>query len=179
MKKTIKRLGSALVLGGMVCGGLTHTKCKQEPTTDKKVAPQDKKQEATPPVRAQKQETSTAKRVIMPSGWSYEIIAAAPAGAKAPKNGQQVFVHYTGWLDNNGVEGKKFDSSVDRGKKFDFYLGRGSVIRGWDEAVANMKIGEKIRIYLPADLAYGNRGAGNIIPPNAALIFDIELFEAK
>ena len=120
-----------------------------------------------------------SKRIVMPSGWSYETITAAPAGAQAPKFGQKVSVDYTGWLDNNGKEGKKFDSSVDRGQKFEFNLGRGAVIRGWDEAVADMKIGEKRRVYLPADLAYGNRGAGNLIPANAALIFDIELFDAK
>jgi len=179
MKKTIKRLGAALVLSGMVCGELTHTKCKQEPTTDKQEAPKDKKLEITPPARTKKEVIDTSKRITMPSGWSYEIITTAPADAKTPQQGQRVSVHYTGWLDNNGKEGKKFDSSVDRGQKFEFYLGRGAVIRGWDEAVANMKIGEKIRVYLPADLAYGNRGAGGLIPANAALIFDIELFEAK
>ena len=180
MKKTIKHLGSALALGGIICNGFTHAKCKQEPTTDKQEAPKDKKQEvATPATRTKKQTVDTTKRITMPSGWSYEIITAAPAEAKAPQQGQRISVHYTGWLDDNGKEGKKFDSSVDRGQKFEFYLGRGAVIRGWDEAVANMKIGEKIRVYLPADLAYGNRGAGNLIPANAALIFDIELFDAK
>ncbi len=180
MKKRTKSFGAALVLGGILCSGLTHTKCRQEPTIDKKEDPKDKNPEIAPATRTKKQPAiDTTKRITMPSGWSYEIITAAPADAQIAQNGQKVSVHYTGWLDNNGKEGKKFDSSVDRGQKFEFYLGRGAVIRGWDEAVANMKIGEKIRIYLPADLAYGNRGAGNLIPANAALIFDIELFEAK
>lgn len=179
MKKTIKHFGSALVLGGIVCGGTMQAKCRQEPTTEKQETPQNKKMEVAPTTKAKKQTVSSAKRITMPSGWSYEIISAAPAGAQVPKFGQKVSVHYTGWLDNNGKEGRKFDSSVDRGQQFEFYLGRGAVIKGWDEAVAHMKIGEKIRVYLPADLAYGNRGAGNIIPANAALIFDIELFEAK
>ncbi len=179
MKKTIKHLGSALVLGGIVCSGTTQARCKQEPTTEKQEAPQAKKVEVAPITKTKRQDASSAKRISMPSGWSYETLIAAPAKAKAPKHGQRVSVHYTGWLDSNGKEGRKFDSSVDRGQKFEFYLGRGAVIRGWDEAVADMKIGEKRRIYLPADLAYGNRGAGNIIPPNAALIFDIELFDAQ
>ena len=179
MKKKTKSFGTALVLGGIICSGLTHAKCKQEPTTDKQVTPKDKKLEVAPITKDKKKTEASPKRITMPSGWSYEIITAAPTEAQAPKNGQKVSVHYTGWLDNNGKEGKKFDSSVDRGQKFEFYLGRGSVIRGWDEAVANMKIGEKIRVYIPSNLAYGNRGAGNIIPGNADLIFDIELFEAK
>jgi peptidylprolyl isomerase len=179
MKKRTKSFMTAFALGGMLCSGLAQGRCKQEPAITKQEAPQDKKVQTTPVTRTKKQLVDTSKRITMPSGWSYEIITAAPTGAKSPQNGQQVFVHYTGWLDNKGKEGKKFDSSVDRGEKFKFYLGRGAVIRGWDEAVLNMKIGEKIRVYLPSNLAYGNRGAGNIIPPNAALIFDIELFEAQ
>jgi FKBP-type peptidyl-prolyl cis-trans isomerase len=84
-------------------------------------------------------------------------------------------VHYTGWLYNNGVKGAKFDSSLDRGQPFGFALGAGQVIRGWDEGVAGMKIGGKRTLIIPPDLGYGARGAGGVIPPNATLMFDVEL----
>lgn len=112
-----------------------------------------------------------------PSGLGYEIIKAG-AGAK-PKPGQEVTVHYTGWLDENGQPGKKFDSSVDRNQPFSTKIGVGYVIAGWDEAVLNMQVGEKVRLYIPAKLGYGARGAGAAIPPNANLIFDVELLSIK
>ena len=89
----------------------------------------------------------------------------------APKNGDSVTVHYTGWLP----DGKKFDSSVDRDDPFTFSLGAGEVIAGWDLGVATMKIGDKIRLTLPPELAYGARGFPGAIPPNATLIFEVEL----
>ena len=107
------------------------------------------------------------------SGLQYEIIKAG-AGA-SPQAGRSVTVHYTGWLDNNGQPGTKFDSSVDRGQPFTFVIGVGQVIKGWDEGVLGMKVGEKRRLIIPATLGYGARGAGNLIPPNATLIFDVEL----
>lgn len=100
-------------------------------------------------------------------------------GAK-PLKLQKVTVHYTGWLlDGANTVGKKFDSSVDRGQHFNFTLGIGQVISGWDLSVAAMSIGEKRIVILPASLAYGANGAGSLIPGNATLIFEIELFEAK
>lgn len=85
--------------------------------------------------------------------------------------GKTVSVHYTGWLEN----GNKFDSSVDRGQLFSFPLGAGRVIKGWDEGVQGMKVGGKRKLTIPSDLGYGSRGAGGVIPPNATLIFDVEL----
>jgi len=99
-------------------------------------------------------------------------------GAVAVK-GKSVQVHYTGWLDDKGKPGKKFDSSVDRGKPFEFALGAGRVIKGWDEGVAGMKVGGKRRLLIPANLGYGARGAGAAIPPNSKLIFDVELLGVK
>jgi len=95
-------------------------------------------------------------------------------GAEATK-GHKVSVHYTGWLYNNGAKGAKFDSSLDRGQPFAFGLGAGQVIQGWDGDVAGMKVGGKRTLIIPPDLGYGARGAGGVIPPNATLMFDVEL----
>ena len=89
--------------------------------------------------------------------------------------GAQISVHYTGWLFNDGVQGVKFDSSKDRGTPFDFALGAGQVIRGWDEGFAGMKIGGVRRLTIPPEMGYGARGAGGVIPPNATLLFEVEL----
>jgi peptidylprolyl isomerase len=96
-----------------------------------------------------------------------------------PRAGQICVMHYTGWLYQNGNKGQKFDSSVDRGKPFEFQIGRGQVIAGWDEGVATMKVGGKRTLIIPPELGYGARGAANVIPPNATLIFDVELLEVK
>lgn len=101
---------------------------------------------------------------------------------RAAVPGDFVTVHYTGWLyDESAADnrGTKFDSSVDRGQKFQFPLGAGRVIRGWDEGVAGMLIGEKRELTIPPDMAYGDRGAGDAIPPGSTLVFEVELFGAK
>ena len=107
--------------------------------------------------------------VTTSTGLKYQVLNPG-TGAEA-KAGDRVRVHYTGWLTN----GTKFDSSVDRNEPFGFALGRQNVIAGWDEGVAGMKIGEKRKLTIPADLGYGSRGAGGVIPPNATLIFEVEL----
>ena len=96
-----------------------------------------------------------------------------------PQRGQTCVMHYTGWLFENGAKGKKFDSSVDRGQPFEFPLGMKRVIGGWDEGVASMKVGGKRTLIIPPELGYGARGAGGAIPPNATLIFEVELLDVK
>ena len=94
---------------------------------------------------------------------------------KEAKKGDTVVVHYTGWLKN----GKKFDSSLDRKEPFSFKLGAGQVIKGWDEGVAGMRVGGKRTLIIPPDLGYGKRGAGNVIPPDSELTFEVELLDVK
>ena len=88
-------------------------------------------------------------------------------------------MHYTGWLWVNEAKGTKFDSSVDRGSPFEFPIGRGRVIKGWDEGVSTMKVGGKRTLLIPPQLGYGDRGAGNVIPPGATLLFEVELLGVK
>ena len=108
-----------------------------------------------------------------PSGLTIEDLVVGTGGAAAA--GQRVSVHYTGWT----TDGKKFDSSKDRGQPFMFSLGEGEVIRGWDEGVAGMKVGGKRKLTIPPELGYGSRGAGKVIPPNATLLFEVELLAVR
>ena len=121
--------------------------------------------------------SASAETITTPSGVQYrdEVVGTGPE----PKAGQKVSVHYTGWLDDGGKPGKKFDSSRDRGTPFSFTLGAGQVIAGWDTGVATMKVGGKRTLIIPPDQGYGARGAGGLIPPNATLIFDVELLGAR
>jgi peptidylprolyl isomerase len=98
---------------------------------------------------------------------------------ESPKTGRTCVMHYTGWLWENGAKGKKFDSSKDRGQPFEFPIGVGRVIKGWDEGVATMKVGGKRQLLIPPDLGYGRRGYGEVIPPNATLLFEVELLGIK
>ena len=108
-----------------------------------------------------------------PSGLSFEDTQVG--NGASPQRGQTCVMHYTGWLWVDGKKGAKFDSSVDRGRPFEFPLGQGRVIKGWDEGVATMKIGGKRTLLIPPDLGYGARGAAGVIPPNATLLFEVEL----
>ena len=110
-----------------------------------------------------------ADKVTTPTGLKY--IDETVGTGDSPSTGKKVKVHYTGRLTN----GEKFDSSVDRGQPFEFVIGVGQVIKGWDEGVASMKVGGKRQLIIPPELGYGARGAGGAIPPNAELIFDVEL----
>jgi len=96
-----------------------------------------------------------------------------------PKTGDTCVMHYTGWLYENGTKGAKFDSSVDRGQPFAFTIGVGQVIKGWDEGVSSMKLGGKRTLIIPPELGYGARGAGRVIPPNATLLFEVELLDIQ
>jgi len=127
------------------------------------------------PSLASAQNTGTA--VTTPSG--LKIIDTKVGTGPSPKPGQICVMHYTGWLYENGQKGKKFDSSLDRGEPFEFPIGQHRVIAGWDEGVATMKVGGKRTLIIPPALGYGARGAGGVIPPNATLIFDVELLEVK
>lgn len=112
-----------------------------------------------------------------PSGLQY-IDTEIGTGATA-QTGQEVSVHYTGWLFNDGTQGGKFDSSKDRMQPFEFSLGAGMVIKGWDEGVAGMQVGGKRTLIIPPELGYGARGAGGVIPPHATLKFDVELLATR
>ncbi len=117
------------------------------------------------------------KPMTTPSG--LQIIDTTVGTGASPKTGQTCVMHYTGWLSEGGKKGKKFDSSVDRGQPFEFPIGMKRVIGGWDEGVASMKVGGKRTLIIPPELGYGARGAGGVIPPNATLIFDVELLGLK
>jgi peptidylprolyl isomerase len=117
------------------------------------------------------------KTMTTPSG--LQITDSKVGTGATPKSGQTCVMHYTGWLYENGAKGKKFDSSVDRGQPFEFPIGQRRVIAGWDEGVASMKVGGKRTLIIPPALGYGARGAGGVIPPNATLIFEVELLDVK
>ena len=121
----------------------------------------------------------TAGKKTMTTASGLQIIDTVEGTGASPKAGQTCVMHYTGWLYTNGMKGKKFDSSVDRNEPFEFPIGRGRVIKGWDEGVASMKVGGKRTLIIPPALGYGASGAGGIIPPNAVLMFDVELLGVK
>ena len=124
-------------------------------------------------IMAASEKGSNEQEVTTSSGLKYvdQVVGTGDAAVA----GKTASVHYTGWLES----GKKFDSSVDRGQPFSFPLGAGRVIKGWDEGVQGMRVGGKRKLTIPSDLGYGSRGAGGVIPPNATLIFDVELLGVR
>ena len=132
---------------------------------------------STPVVISSATAQTAGKPVTTSSG--LQIIDSKVGTGASPKSGQICVMHYTGWLYENGAKGKKFDSSVDRGTPFEFPIGQQRVIAGWDEGVATMKVGGKRTLIIPPALGYGARGAGGVIPPNATLMFDVELLAVK
>jgi FKBP-type peptidyl-prolyl cis-trans isomerase len=132
-----------------------------------------------------KEKDSSNQQVVYPIGPDAEGYYTSSTGLKfqdmkkgegpRPRNGQSVMVHYVGWLTN----GQKFDSSIDRGQPFEFVIGAGNVIKGWDEGVKGMHVGGQRRLLIPPQLGYGAKGAGDSIPPNSKLVFDIQLIGVK
>lgn len=165
----MKYRGTPLVIGLLLSGIIVAVVSCDQQKKDK-------------PQQTQSSGVNAMKREKTASGLEFEIITPAKADARQPQKGEIAVVHYTGWLadnDGNPIEAKKFDSSVDRGTPFQFVIGRGQVIKGWDEGVALMKVGEKRRLILPASIAYGVYGAPPRIPGNATLVFDVELLDIK
>jgi peptidylprolyl isomerase len=121
----------------------------------------------------------TGKIMTTTTASGLQITDTVAGTGASPKSGQTCVMHYTGWLYKDSAKGSKFDSSVDRGSPFEFTIGVGQVIKGWDEGVATMKVGGKRTLIIPAALGYGARGAGGAIPPNATLIFDVELLGVR
>jgi peptidylprolyl isomerase len=134
---------------------------------------------AAVPQAAMAQNATSTKGKIMTTPSGLQIIDSQVGTGASPKPGQTCVMHYTGWLYENGQKGKKFDSSVDRNEPFEFPIGMKRVIGGWDEGVATMKVGGKRTLIIPPELGYGARGAGGVIPPNATLMFDVELLAVK
>ena len=122
-------------------------------------------------------DTSTAQMAAKTTG--LQITDTKTGNGFTPKPGQTCVVHYTGWLYVNGAKGAKFDSSVDRKKPFAFVLGEHQVIDGWEQGVSTMKVGGKRTLIIPPELGYGSKGGGTSIPPNATLLFEVELLEVK
>jgi FKBP-type peptidyl-prolyl cis-trans isomerase len=137
----------------------------------------DTSKKVTEPVK--EEEKSVAKGIVeLPSGLKYEVLKAGTS-EETPSRGKKVVVHYAGWFEDTTKpdgKGQKFDSSVDRGQKFAFNIGVGQVIKGWDEGIMGMKVGEKRRLVIPYQLAYGENGFPGAIPPKSTLIFEVELF---
>jgi peptidylprolyl isomerase len=132
---------------------------------------------ATPAAVSTASAQTAGKPMTTASG--LQIIDSKVGTGASPTPGQTCVMHYTGWLYENGQKGKKFDSSVDRNEPFEFKIGQRQVIAGWDEGVGSMKVGGKRTLIIPPALGYGAQGAGGVIPPNATLMFDVELLGVK
>lgn len=134
---------------------------------------------AAEPTQRTEQDAEAKEKKMTKTDSGLEYRDTQEGDGASPAKGQTCVMHYTGWLWENGKKGAKFDSSVDRGQPFSFRLGVGQVIAGWDEGVSTMKVGGKRELLIPPDLGYGARGAGGVIPPNATLLFEVELLDIK
>jgi FKBP-type peptidyl-prolyl cis-trans isomerase FkpA len=126
--------------------------------------------------------TPIQEKTTMTASTELQKIDTLPGTGREAEPGFHISVHYTGWLYDekaDGHKGQKFDSSLDRKQPFDFDLGAGQVIQGWDEGFAGMKVGGKRTLVIPPEMGYGARGAGGVIPPNATLLFEVELLDVK
>jgi FKBP-type peptidyl-prolyl cis-trans isomerase FkpA len=163
-------------LAALIAAGLVG--CSQSPDE-----PAESAESATEAVEEQavtEETTNETDTIEVAPGLTAKILQRGHG--RAAEAGDYVEVHYTGWLydpEAEGNRGDKFDSSVDRGQRFGFPLGEGRVIKGWDQGVAGMLIGEKRELTIAPEMGYGDRGAGNVIPPGATLIFEVELFGAE
>jgi len=169
MKKTTALLCALAIAGALPAAAQKPAARPADPKPGAEASPG-----TAPAPEAAKKET---KMVKTESGLGYEdlVVGTGPS----PETGQTCVMHYTGWLFENGAKGAKFDSSLDRNRAFEFPIGRGRVIKGWDEGVATMKVGGKRTLLIPPQLGYGDRGAGNVIPPGATLLFEVELLGVK
>jgi FKBP-type peptidyl-prolyl cis-trans isomerase FkpA len=173
MKQGTARL-TRTIAAAILFGALTMTACGQQDG-----ATADSTAVVTETETIQSSEGAAENMEVITELQITDVVTGDGATASA---GQQVVVHYTGWLYDPGQpdnKGEKFDSSVDRGDPFVFPLGAGRVIRGWDEGFAGMQIGGKRILVIPPDMAYGERGAGGVIPPNATLMFEVDLLEIQ
>jgi FKBP-type peptidyl-prolyl cis-trans isomerase FkpA len=172
MKQRDTHSGKGRISPVMLLAALSLVACGQQDAASEQVAVETEVAEQETQEKAETMEVVT----------ELQIIDVAAGEGPAVQAGQQVVVHYTGWLYEPASEeqkGAKFDSSVDRGQPFAFPLGGGRVIRGWDEGVAGMQVGGKRILIIPPDMAYGERGAGGVIPANATLLFEVELLEIQ
>ena len=143
----------------------------QTATQTTEASPSDIASEPASSTTASAEETDSDMEEVITTDSGLQYVKLVEGDGATPQTGQTVYVHYTGTLE----DGTKFDSSRDRNRPFSFPLGTGRVIKGWDEGVALMKVGDRFKLIIPPDLGYGSRGAGGVIPPNATLIFDVEL----
>ena len=162
------------------CCSFSSCSSKKAKTIKKSVKIKKKQSKLKPTTITTKKKVAMSeekKTIETASGLKYEVLVAPKADAKKPTKMAEVEVHYTGWLSDGGKKGAKFDSSKDRKQTFKFSVGAGYVIKGWDEGVLSMSEGETRLFTIPSNLAYGDRGAGGVIPPNATLLFEVELIK--
>lgn len=169
-------LRRAVIAAGCALAAFALAGCSSRSETALAPAP-DAAAIAPPPPAPPSASAPSGQAVTRPSG--LQVIDTRVGSGRAAAPGYIAVVHYTGWLYHGGQKGKKFDSSVDRGQPFEFTLAEGRVIKGWDEGVAGMKVGGRRTLIVPPQLGYGARGTGRDIPPNATLIFDVELVGVK